>query len=218
MASLSECPVLGFAVGAGADADADVRADDVTLDRELRPRFRLSSPWGATEVRLAVRGLQQVPNALAAATVALWCGVPLERVAAALAATEGSAWRMEVRQVPGGPVLVVDCFNAMPASVEAALRSLVALPGGRRLALLGLMAELGEESEAEHRRIARLAEQLGIELVGCGTALYGGAHVRGVEEAVGLLRTLGPGDAALVKGSRVARLEEVVEAYAGPGR
>lgn len=213
MASLAACPVLGFAVGVDADARADVRADDVTLDRELRPRFRLSSPWGETEVRLAVRGAQQVPNALAAAAVALWCGVPLEHVAAALAATEGSAWRMEVRQVPAGPVLVVDCFNAMPASVEAALRSLAALPGERRLALLGLMAELGEQSDAEHRRIALLAQQLGIELVGCGTALYGAAQVTGVEEAVALLRTLGPGDAALVKGSRVARLEEVVEAY-----
>src|SRR3954452_8022843 len=74
MASLSACPVLGYAVA----ADADVRADSVTLDRDLRARFRLSSPWGQTEVRLALHGVQQIPNALAAATVALWCGVPIE--------------------------------------------------------------------------------------------------------------------------------------------
>ena len=85
MASLSACPVLGYAVG----ADADVRADDVTLDRDLHASFRLSSPWGRTEVRLAVHGLQQVANALAAATVALWCGVPIETVAAALAVSQG---------------------------------------------------------------------------------------------------------------------------------
>ena len=48
----------------------DVRADDVTLDRDLRARFRLSSPWGQTEVRLALHGVHQVPDALAAATVA----------------------------------------------------------------------------------------------------------------------------------------------------
>lgn len=208
MASLSACPVLGYAVG----ADAEVRADDVTLDRDLRARFLLSSPWGQAEVRLGVHGLQQVPNALAAATVALWCGVPVETVAAALAATQGSPWRMEVRRVPGGPVLVVDCFNAMPASVEAAVRSLAALPGERKLALLGLMAELGEQSEVEHRRIALLAEQLGIELVGYETGLYGEAHVTGVDDAVALLRTMRPGDAVLVKGSRVARLEDVVNA------
>ena len=65
-----------------------------------------------------------------------------------------------------GPVLVVDCYNANPASTEAALRSLAALPGGRKLALLGLMAELGAETEAEHRRSAQLAEELGIEVVG----------------------------------------------------
>jgi UDP-N-acetylmuramoyl-tripeptide--D-alanyl-D-alanine ligase len=209
MASLGACPVLGYAVGAAAD----VRAEDITLDRDLRARFRLSSPWGQTEVRLAVHGVQQIPNALAAATVALWCRVPIEIVAAALGASQGSPWRMEVHRVPGGPVLVVDCFNAIPASAEAAVRSLAALPGRRKLALLGLMAELGDQSESEHRRIALVAEELGIEVVGYETGLYGEAHVTGVDDAVALLRTMGPGDAALVKGSRVARLEDVVGAY-----
>jgi UDP-N-acetylmuramoyl-tripeptide--D-alanyl-D-alanine ligase len=209
MASLSACPVLGYAVG----AEAEVRAEDVTLDRDLRARFRLSSPWGQTEVRLALRGVQQVANALAAAAVALWCGVPIETVAESLAVSQGSPWRMEVHHVPGGPVLVVDCFNAIPASAEAAVRSMAALPGERKLALLGLMAELGHQSESEHRRIALVAEELGIEVVGYGTGLYGEAHVTGVDEAVALLRTMGPGDAVLIKGSRVARLEDVVRAY-----
>jgi UDP-N-acetylmuramoyl-tripeptide--D-alanyl-D-alanine ligase len=208
MASLSACPVLGYAVG----SDAEVRADDVTLDHELRARFRLSSPWGRAEVRLALRGAHQVPNALAAAAVALWCGVPIEAVAASLALTHGSPWRMEVHHVPGSPMLVVDCFNAIPASTEAAARSLATLPGARKLALLGLMAELGDHSAAEHRRIALLAEELGIEVVGYNTELYGEAHAAGLGEAVAFLRTLGPGDVALVKGSRVARLEDVVRA------
>jgi UDP-N-acetylmuramoyl-tripeptide--D-alanyl-D-alanine ligase len=116
--------------------------------------------------------------------------------------------------VPGGPVLVVDCFNAIPASAEAAVRSLAALPGERKLAVLGLMAEVGDQSESEHRRIALVAEEFGIDVVGYGTGLYGEAYVTGVDEAVALLRTMGPGDAALVKGSRVARLEDVVHAYA----
>jgi UDP-N-acetylmuramoyl-tripeptide--D-alanyl-D-alanine ligase len=111
-------------------------------------------------------------------------------------------------------VLVVDCYNANPASVEAAVRSLAALPGERKLAVLGLMAELGDQSDSEHRRIALVAKELGIEVVGYETALYGEAHVTSVDEAVALLRTMGPGDAALVKGSRVARLEDVVRAYA----
>jgi UDP-N-acetylmuramoyl-tripeptide--D-alanyl-D-alanine ligase len=209
MASLSACPVLGYGVG----ADAEVRAEHVTLDRDLRARFRLSSPWGQTEVRLALHGVQQVSNALAAAAAALWCGVPIEAVAAARAVSPGSPMRMDVHHVPGGPVLVVDCFNAIPTSAEAALRSLAELPGERKLAILGLMAELGDRSESEHRRIALVAEELGIVVVGYETRLYGEAHVTSVDEAVALLRAMGPGDAALVKGSRVARLEDVVRAY-----
>jgi UDP-N-acetylmuramoyl-tripeptide--D-alanyl-D-alanine ligase len=207
MTSRTACPVLGYG------ADADVRADNITLSPDLRPRFRLSSPWGQTEVRLAVHGRHQVSNALAAATVALWCGVRLDDVAAALAVSQGSPLRMKVHHVPSGPTLIVDCYNANPESVESALRSLASLPGDRKLAVLGLMAELGPETEVEHRRIAEVADELGIEVVGYQTGLYGGPTVTGVDEAVAVLHTLGPGDAALVKGSRVARLEAVVDAY-----
>ena len=209
MASDSPCPVLGYAM----DGEAEVRAADVVLDGELHPRFRISTPWGTGEVRLALHGLQQVPNALAAAAAALWCGVPFDDVVVALAGVTGSPLRMEVHHAPGGPVLVVDCYNANPASTEAALRSLAALGAGRKLALLGLMAELGAETGAEHDRMARQAEELGIEVVGYQTDLYGAARVDDVGAAVALLRTLGPGDALLVKGSRVARLEDVARAY-----
>jgi UDP-N-acetylmuramoyl-tripeptide--D-alanyl-D-alanine ligase len=124
---------------------------------------------------------------------------------------------MEVHRPAGGPLLLADCYNANPASTEAALRSLGAVSEERKLALLGLMAELGGETEGEHRRIAELAEELGIEVVGYQTDLYGEAHVDDVESAVALLKTLGPADAALVKGSRVARLEDVVLRFeAGP--
>jgi UDP-N-acetylmuramoyl-tripeptide--D-alanyl-D-alanine ligase len=209
MAWRSACPVVGYGVG----GDAEVSAHHITIDGDLRARFRLCSPWGEVEVRLAVHGAHQVSNALAAATVALWCGVPVESVAGALSVAQGSSWRMEVRRVPGGPVLVVDCYNANPASAEAALRSLAALPGQRKLALLGLMAELGDHSQLEHRRIALLAEDLGVQVVGYETGLYGSEQVNGVDEGVALLRTMGPGDAALVKGSRVAELEDVVDTY-----
>ncbi len=209
MARRSACSVVSYAV----DSKAEVQAHDITFDGDLRARFRLSTPWGRTVVRLAVHGLHQVSNALGAATVALWCGVPVESVAEALSATSGSSWRMDVRHPPDGPTLVVDCYNANPASAEAALHSLAALPGRRKLALLGVMAELGVHCEPEHRRIALLADGLGVQVVGYQTGLYGGVRVNDVDEAVALLRTTGPGDAALVKGSRVAQLEDVVLAY-----
>jgi UDP-N-acetylmuramoyl-tripeptide--D-alanyl-D-alanine ligase len=214
----SQCrgPVVGFsAAGVG---EADVRAERVSLDEELRPGFRLVSPWGEADVRLALHGVQQVSNALAAAATALWCGVPMEGVVQALASVDAPALRMEVRhESGGGPVLIVDCYNANPASTEAALRSLAALAADRKLALLGLMAELGAATEPEHRRLAELAEALGVEVVGYETELYGSARVDDVGSAVALLRGLGPGDAALIKGSRVARLEDVVRAYEDAG-
>jgi len=209
MAAHSPCPVIGYAV----ESDAEVRAEDVELDADLRPRFRLVTPWGTGDVRLALHGVQQVPNALAAAAAALWCGVPFAGVVAGLVEASGSPLRMEVHHVPDGPVLVVDCYNANPASTEVALRSLAALGSGRKLALLGLMAELGAETEAEHSRLAQLASELGIQVVGYQTGLYGPDRVAENDDAVALLRTLGPDDAALVKGSRVARLEDVVRAY-----
>lgn len=210
MASVSPCPVLSYAV----ESQADVRAGSIVLDEDLRPRFHLTTPWGTADVRLALHGIQQVPNALAASAAALWCGSPFEAVVDALGAATGSPLRMEVRRIPNGPFLLVDCYNANPASTAAALRSMGALPGGRKVALLGLMAELGSETEAEHLRVAALAQELGIEVVGYQTALYGSVQVPGADDAVALLLALGPGDAALVKGSRVARLEDVVQRHA----
>ncbi len=209
MESVSPCAVLGYAV----ESAADVRAEDVLLDDELRPRFTMISPWGDGAVRLSLHGVQQVPNALAAATAALWCGVPFDDVVDALGTTTGSPLRMEVHEVPGGPVLVVDCYNANPASAEAALRSLGSLRREHKLAVLGVMAELGDQTVPEHRRLAALADELGIEVVGFETDLYGAARVDGPADAVELLRSTGPGDAVLIKGSRVAHLEDVVRTY-----
>jgi UDP-N-acetylmuramoyl-tripeptide--D-alanyl-D-alanine ligase len=209
MAAASPCPVLGYAL----QADAEVRAERVMCDDELLPSFRLVTPWGKGDVRLSLRGVQQVPDALAAAAAALWCGVPLEAVVPALEAVTASPLRMELRHPPGGPVLLVDCYNANPASVEAALRSLAGLVSSRKVAILGLMAELGADTVEQHRRMSVLAGELGIEVRGYQTNLYGGAVIGGVDEAVVALRSMAPDEAVLLKGSRVARLEDVVEAY-----
>jgi UDP-N-acetylmuramoyl-tripeptide--D-alanyl-D-alanine ligase len=231
MAERSPCPVLGYSVhgdGGGREGrdrpddghdrpqvhvEAQVVAESVSLDAELRPRFRLVTPWGSALVMLSLHGVQQVGNALAASAAALWCGVPLEALADALADISASPLRMEVRHPPRGPTLLVDCYNANPASTEAALRSLAALPAASRMALLGVMAELGAETGPEHKRIAAIAAALGIELVGYGTDLYGSHIVVGIDDAVELLRSADPAGAVLVKGSRVARLEDVVGAF-----
>jgi UDP-N-acetylmuramoyl-tripeptide--D-alanyl-D-alanine ligase len=209
MAARSPCSVLGF----GIDAAADVMAEGISLNDDLQPRFTMTTPWGNGQVALRLHGIHQVPNALAAATAALGSGVPLSNVIGALAQVMSASLRMEVRRPRTGPLLVVDCYNANPASTEAALRSLAALSATRRVALLGVMAELGRDSESEHGRMAALAGDLGVEVIGYQTELYGPGHVSTVGEALARVRELSAHDALLIKGSRMARLEEVLHAY-----
>ena len=207
----ARCPVLTFG------DRGEVRASNIRLDRSLRPSFRLESPWGRTDVCLEARGAHMVANALAAAAVGLVEGVDLEDVAAGLVDAGVSPWRMEVVEASGGYTVVNDAYNANPTSAMAALEALASLPGvGRRIAVLGLMAELGDDSPAAHVAVASRAVSLGIEVLAVGTELYGAEKleiVDGVEAASKRLKALGlgPGDAVLVKGSRVTGLEAVAE-------
>jgi len=189
----------------------DVQATGVELGPDLRARFRLESSWGSTDVHLGVRGLHHVGNALAAATVALLCDVPVDEVSAGLEISELSPWRMDLRTAPSGARILNDAYNAGPASMEAALRAVAHLEATRHHAVLGPMAELGAEGPAQHRRIAALADELGVHLVPVGTSEYGVAPAADVDAALDALGELGPGDAVLVKGSRVAGLEAVAE-------
>jgi UDP-N-acetylmuramoyl-tripeptide--D-alanyl-D-alanine ligase len=206
MAARTQAEVLSFGDG-GA-----VRAEGVRLDAELRPAFRLATPWGAAEVRLAARGRHMVENALAAAAAAMACAVPLDAVADALATGTVSHWRMELTTLGSGARILNDAYNANPTSMAAALRALAALDAGRRVAVLGVMAELGPTGEADHRAAGDLARELGIEVVAVGVPDYGGTLVPDVAGAIAALRSLGPDDAVLLKGSRVAGLERVAAA------
>ena len=193
------------------NARADLVAEDARLDGDLRPSFRAKTPWGTADVQLEARGLHQVGNALASLAVACVCGVPLEAAASALAEAGLSPWRMEVSRTSSGTTVINDAYNANPASVSAALDALASLPATRRIAVLGEMAELGERSAADHADIAARADAQGIEVLAVGTAAYGTQAVPDVDRALELLRSkeLGPGDAVLVKASRVVGLERL---------
>jgi UDP-N-acetylmuramoyl-tripeptide--D-alanyl-D-alanine ligase len=207
LAARTRADVLRYSA-AGAVV-ADVTATDVRVGEDLRPNFLLSSPWGSERVTLGVRGAHQIGNALAAATVALQQGVPVAVVTAALAEATLSPWRMELVVAPSGAVVLNDAYNANPGSMAAALRALAVLPARRRVAVVGAMAELGVTGPAEHRAIALLAEELGVDLIPLGTAEYGPTPVAGIDEAVARLGPLGDGDAVLVKASRVVGLERL---------
>jgi UDP-N-acetylmuramoyl-tripeptide--D-alanyl-D-alanine ligase len=139
---------------------------------------------------------------------------------AGAAVAEISRWRGERLALPGGGVLIADCYNANPVSMRAALRDLVAAAAGRRtVAVLGDMAELGEGAPAYHAEVAREVSMLGIdELIAVGplSRTYGGTWFATVDEAVKAVpAALRPGDAVLVKASRAMGLEAVVEAVTG---
>jgi UDP-N-acetylmuramoyl-tripeptide--D-alanyl-D-alanine ligase len=197
---------------------ADVRADGLALDDELRPSFTLVTPWGSTAVDMSIRGAHQVANALAAAAAGLACDVPLDAVALGLASAQLSRWRMELSRTPSGALVLNDAYNANPTSVAAALESLATLDARRRVAVLGVMAELGPESDDEHARIGKLAGELGVDVIAVDAPAYGVdkdvADVDAALDALAELR-LATGDAVLVKGSRVAGLERVAAALTG---
>ncbi len=225
MASRTEARVVLY----GTAEDAHVRAIDVTTQDNGAPAFTLHLNGRTAPVRLGLVGAHQVSNALAAAAVADELGMDIEDIAAALgAATPVSRWRMEVTE-HDGVTLVNDAYNANPESMRAALTTLASLARERRaIAVLAHMAELGEEGDAEHERIGALVAEIGVaHLIVVGEAAEGiavgaerAAHrwsgesirVPDAEAAAEAVRErMRTGDVVIVKGSRVAALERVID-------
>ncbi|MGX6747062.1 UDP-N-acetylmuramoyl-tripeptide--D-alanyl-D-alanine ligase [Streptomyces xantholiticus] len=227
MASRTEARVLLF----GEADDADVRAENVRLTEHGQPTFTLHTPTGCSDVTMRLYGEHHVSNALAAAAVAHELDMPADEIALALSeAGTLSRWRMEVTERPDGVTVVNDAYNANPESMRAALRALAAMGKGRRTwAVLGQMAELGDEALVEHDAVGRLAVRLNVgKLVAVGgreaSWMQLGAynegswgeesvHVSDAQAAVDLLRSeLRPGDVVLVKASRSVGLERIAQA------
>ncbi len=184
---------------------------DLSLDRLLRPTFTIDSPSGSATVTLPARGAHMATNAAAAVAAALAAGVAFDDAVGGLLVAEVSRWRMEVGRAADGPLVINDAYNANPTSMRAALESLLAVEADRRVAVVGVMAELGEEGPAEHRAIAAEAAEAGVRVIAVDAEAYGqqAEHVADRGAALALLAGLGPDTAVLVKGSRVAELEHL---------
>jgi UDP-N-acetylmuramoyl-tripeptide--D-alanyl-D-alanine ligase len=240
----------------------DVWAGPVTLDELARPCFTLHTglgedAGGAAQVQLGVSGDHQVGNALCAAAVALECGASAEQVAAALTgAGPASQHRMQVSTRADGVTVIDDAYNANPDSTRAALQTLAwiahgsstgagskagpGLPGltrrRRSWAVLGEMAELGDDAITEHDRIGRLAVRLDVSrlvVVGVGrsmSAMHHGAVMEGswgaeatmvpdAGAALALLRAeLLPTDVVLIKASNATGLTVLADALVADAR
>jgi UDP-N-acetylmuramoyl-tripeptide--D-alanyl-D-alanine ligase len=229
MASQTSARVVTFGRGQGAD----VRADQVTLDDQGRPRFTLIMSGAAEPVALRLHGEHNVANALAAAALAGQLGLSTAAIAAGLsAAVSRSRWRMEVTTRPDGVTVINDAYNANPEALRAALAALAAMARGRRAyAVLGHMTELGRRAEEFHRQAGQLAARAGLAglvVVGDEAApmLAGAAAERSwdgelvaVPDAAAAVAAIseraGPGDVILVKASRAVNLQRVALALTG---
>ena len=178
--------------------------------------------------QLPVPGLHMSQNALLAVAAGRAFGLSLEECAAGLAAAPLSKARLQIKQIHGVQ-FIDDSYNANPDSMKAALRTLVELDAdGKRIAVLGEMRELGAESERGHREVGEEAATLGIDqLIAIGEM---GEIITRAAQKAGLKKCLAvgstseaaetldaiatPGDLVLVKGSRSARMERVLEEFA----
>lgn len=211
---------------------ADVAVSDITSDELGRLSFELTHRGAGATVHLLQVGAYQWRNAAAAAAMALAVGLDLDTVAEALSDAESaSRWRMEVQERADGAVVVNDAYNANPESMEAALESLYLLgmqSGRRTVAVLGEMLELGPDAVRAHRRVGHAALAAGVDvLVTVGPMAahmaegYGSSEAivtAGRDEALLWLReNVSAADVVLVKASRGAALEVVVEGLLAPG-
>jgi UDP-N-acetylmuramoyl-tripeptide--D-alanyl-D-alanine ligase len=212
----------------GRSEDADVRALNVAAGDDGSIWFELSCAQGAREVAVAGLGEATLSNALAASAAALAAGATLDDVVAGLRQYRPVSGRLTRIDLPGDVVVIDDTYNANPQSMENALRTLAELPRMRHIAVLGAMGELGSTTDDAHLALGRLAAQLELHTVfavGKGAAgIAAGALEKGMppssvvasdtcDEAIPkLIELLIDGDGVLVKGSRSARMERVVEA------
>jgi len=213
----------------GIQADADVTASHITHEGEKGTIFKLLMEGASREILLPVLGFHNVSNALAAAAASSAAGLSFDAICQGLMAFRPVGGRMEVYRLKNGGTLIDDTYNANPASVAVALKTLQGLKGEcRSTVILGDMLELGSEAEKYHEEIGRSLADTGVNKVylrgDFARVTAKGAMKRGMksdqvlidlstEETVAHLKAcLKTGDWVLVKGSRKMKMEEIVQA------
>jgi UDP-N-acetylmuramoyl-tripeptide--D-alanyl-D-alanine ligase len=213
----------------GVHARADFSAKNVFqgIERgEFATRFTLICPLGERAIMLKAGGAHNIGNALAAASAASAAGASLEDIALGLADFRAVAGRLQLKAGTRGSWIIDDSYNANPSSVRAALEVMRSLSGATWL-VLGDMAELGEVSHDSHAHIGSYARDCGIKRLFAMGPLSSravetfGAGGEWFADADSLTRRLqselSPGVTVLIKGSRINRLERVVQALGGGG-
>jgi UDP-N-acetylmuramoyl-tripeptide--D-alanyl-D-alanine ligase len=205
-----------------AGRNVAVKGKMIGLDERGCARFQFSGKKRrAVQVKLGVPGEHQAANALAAAAVGLLFNVPATAIADALGSFRPASKRMELLHV-GGVWIYNDTYNANPDSTIAAVRTLAAAKvGGKKIAVIADMRELGERGPEEHAQVGVELARLGIDYLltfgGLAKHIHDAAKLQQAVHyeqknvlAEYLAELVAPGDAVLVKGSRGTKMEDVV--------
>ncbi len=203
------------------DAKADFSVAEIAADATGAQQLRIRTPGGELALRLGVPGRHNVANALAATAAAWAVGTEAAAICAGLESFQSVRGRLFAMTLSSGAHLIDDTYNANPASFAAAIEVLAGAEGERVL-VMGDMAELGPDAAQAHRDVGALARALGIEhLLAVGTLSQGAAEEFGEngrwcssrEELLDLVQKMDrAGVTLLVKGSRSARMDQVVNA------
>lgn len=208
-----------------ADTAADLSARNIQLLGNGCYQFllcvaaRADQPASEQPIELSVPGVHQVNNALAAAACAIAAGANLQQIAAGLASVNAVAGRLEIKVAPGGAVIIDDSYNASPSSFEVAVDVLAKYPG-RRVLVMGDMAELGDDAASLHYQVGRYVHQAGIDalyslgqLSANASEAFGGTHFQDRDLLTEALIQELQSDSVtfLVKGSRSAHMEQTVD-------
>ena len=207
-----------ISISALGDERADVRASDIREDTD-GVAFALDGVVTAPEVRIPLPGQHNVTNALVTTAAAHARELGVDAVVRGLARTSAVSGRLEPVALRPGVTILDDSYNANPASMSSALRALARMPG-RRIAVLGDMAELGDAARVRHESVGAEARELGIDVL-MTTGHYATAYAFGFGEptiaaetpealADRLWEQLDGAASILVKGSRSAGMDRAV--------
>jgi UDP-N-acetylmuramoyl-tripeptide--D-alanyl-D-alanine ligase len=211
MSSATSARVLTY----GSDRSAMVRFSVRSVDEDGCQLVEIvdAASGSRAQVLVPVPGVHMASNAAGAVAVGVACGLSIDEASAGIATAGVADMRMTWRRAATGLRVLDDSYNANPASMAAALRTLAEVPAARRVAVLGFMAELVDPGRA-HREVADIARECGIEVIAVGTDLYGIAPTH-PDQVVEALSAAGKDTVVVVKGSRVAGLDDVVRRLVG---
>lgn len=217
----------GTVIYYGTDSkNCNIWAGNIKIE-DYKTNFELNLGVERVKVNYQLLGRQQIYPALAAAALGVLYDIPLTKIKIALESIKPREYRLQPLSGPNGSIILDDTGNLSPSDMEASIDTLLQIPARRRILVMGAMKDLGQYSDLLHRQIAHMIykEKIDLVILGQGDAVIIADELKSLgfwEERLyfdlansqivnKLLKTLEKGDICLIKGDKVARLDEVVK-------